>query len=115
MRAFLQLLRLRQWVKNGFVLVPVFFGRELSNTGVYLPVLAATAAFCLASSAVYIFNDWRDVEADRHHAKKRSRPLASGAVSTRLALGIAAILAIGAIATVLVAHLPPFFLVTLAL
>lgn len=43
--------------------------------------LWATLAFCLASGAVYAFNDARDAAQDRGHPDKRSRPVARGAVA----------------------------------
>src|SRR6202012_2755261 len=86
MTAFLELIRVRQWVKNGFVLAPLFFGANLFHRIAVLHALAALVAFCLTSSAVYIFNDWRDIEADRVHALKRARPLPSGRVSVPAAL-----------------------------
>jgi len=92
-----QLLRLARpwhWIKNGFVLAPVPFalvvGAELE-----LPVFAlGLLGFCLINSAAYAFNDVRDAEADRHSPTKRSRPVASGAVSPVLALALAATLAL---------------------
>jgi 4-hydroxybenzoate polyprenyltransferase len=59
---------------------------------------AAAGAFCLAASAVYIVNDLADRERDRAHPKKRHRPLASGRVTARAALGLAATLAAAALA-----------------
>src|SRR3954462_14060808 len=80
MSALLQLIRIRQLVKNGFVLAPLFFGKDLFHRDAVLQALTAMAVFCLASSAVYIFNDWRDIEGARVHALKKSRPLASGRI-----------------------------------
>src|SRR5690349_6008561 len=80
-RSALKLMRPRQWVKNGFVLAPLFFGAELGNFSVYPRVFAATISFCLVASAIYIINDICDVQADRNHEKKRLRPIASGAIS----------------------------------
>jgi 4-hydroxybenzoate polyprenyltransferase len=81
------------WIKNGFVLAPVPFalavGAELDLAVFALGLLG----FCLINSAAYAFNDVRDAEADRHSPTKRSRPVASGAVSPALALALAAALA----------------------
>src|SRR6185436_52848 len=52
--------------------------------------LLTTLAFCLASGAVYAFNDARDAERDREHPDKRSRPVARGAVSPFEALALSA-------------------------
>jgi decaprenyl-phosphate phosphoribosyltransferase len=55
-------------------------------------VLLAFAAFCAASSAVYVLNDWLDRKLDAQHPTKRLRPFASGAVSAPLGLGLAGLL-----------------------
>lgn len=80
-----RLARPRHWIKNGFILVPVPFAVAAGAT-LYLPAFAAGfAGFCLLNSAVYAFNDVCDAEADRRNPRKRSRPVASGAVSPRAA------------------------------
>jgi decaprenyl-phosphate phosphoribosyltransferase len=114
MIALIQLLRIRQWVKNGFVLAPMFFSAEIFHGTAVLQSLAAFVVFCLLSSAVYIFNDWRDLEADRAHLKKRSRPLASGTVSVPTALSLAAALMVGAGILTILLDLPKGFSLTLA-
>lgn len=81
MPSTLQLLRPSQWLKNLFVFAPLFFGKHLLETTPFLNTLMMTLAFCMASSSVYCFNDIIDWEADKKHPKKRSRPLASGAVT----------------------------------
>jgi 4-hydroxybenzoate polyprenyltransferase len=86
MRAILELLRVTQWVKNGFVFAPLFFGSALFERGAVKQAVLAFTIFCLVSSAVYIFNDWRDIESDRAHLKKGLRPLASGLISVPAAL-----------------------------
>lgn len=96
--AFVELARPAQWVKNGFVLLPLFFGHALFSGPAVHGALLATLAFCLASSAVYAFNDTRDVARDRLHPDKASRPLARGALSVRAACVFAALLATAALA-----------------
>ena len=82
-----------QWIKNGFVLAPVPFALAV-GAKLDLPLFAlGLLGFSLVNSAAYAFNDVRDLEADRHSPAKRSRPVASGAVSPALALVLAAILA----------------------
>jgi 4-hydroxybenzoate polyprenyltransferase len=76
-----RLLRPRQWIKNGFVLVGILFANAWRNPPLLGRVLLATAAFSLVASGVYIFNDLFDLEEDRSHASKRNRPLAAGLVS----------------------------------
>ena len=115
MSAFVELIRLRQWVKNGFVLAPLFFGKDLFHRVAVLHALAALAAFCLASSAVYIFNDWRDLEADRVHAVKQFRPLPSGRISVPVALTILVLLLAGAAGVIVLGGLPNEFWIIIGL
>ncbi len=104
--ALIALMRPEQWVKNGFVLAPLFFSGQVS-VPLAIQSLLGTLAFCLLSSAVYVFNDLCDVEADRHHAKKHLRPLPSGRVSSSAAMVLGAALLIGSAAIVFAAGLPP--------
>jgi 4-hydroxybenzoate polyprenyltransferase len=96
-RDVVQLLRPHHWVKNGFVLAGLLFGHVWDAPGYLAAALAATAAFCLASSAVYAFNDARDAERDREHPEKNNRPVARGAISAVAAHGIAVALAAAAL------------------
>jgi 4-hydroxybenzoate polyprenyltransferase len=91
--AYLRLLRPRQWTKNVFVLVGLMFGHAWRDPVLVHGVLLATIAFALASSAVYILNDFIDRDSDRQHPRKASRPLANGSASAGIALGIAAVCA----------------------
>lgn len=94
MRPFIELARPAQWIKNGFVLLPLFFGHAMLEREALRGALLATLAFCFAASAVYAFNDTRDIERDRVHPDKCLRPLARGALSVRSALWLAAGLAL---------------------
>jgi decaprenyl-phosphate phosphoribosyltransferase len=109
MTAVLELIRVRQWVKNGFVLAPLFFGANLFHHTAVMHAMTALLAFCLASSGVYVFNDWRDMAADRMHAVKKNRPLASGRVSVPAALVIMALLFAGTAAVIWIGRLPQPF------
>lgn len=100
-------MRPHQWTKNAFVLAALVFAagdRRLglaSDVSFHSRVLAtvvAFAAFCLASSAVYLLNDVLDVERDRAHPVKRARPVASGALSIPVALGASGTLLVAALA-----------------
>jgi 4-hydroxybenzoate polyprenyltransferase len=89
----LRLLRPRQWVKNGFVLAPLVFAGLFLNPHAIPLAIAAMLLFCAGSSAAYIVNDILDVKRDRlHPVKSRTRPLASGRVSTRTALVVLGVL-----------------------
>ncbi len=93
---YLRLLRAHDWVKNLVILLPLFFALRIGEHALLVKGLVAVAAFCLVSSAVYIFNDLRDVEMDRIHPRKKFRPLASGAVAKGSAVAlIAALFAAG--------------------
>lgn len=76
--ALLKTMRPRQWTKNGFVFFALVFDKQLVNIPALLDTLAGFGLFCLISSAVYIFNDLADLEADRQHPEKKNRPLPSG-------------------------------------
>jgi decaprenyl-phosphate phosphoribosyltransferase len=94
--AVLRLLRPHQWLKNVFVAAPLFFTPEKLTAAMAGRVGAGLIAFCAVSSAVYIFNDLLDREADRAHPVKRRRPLAAGTVGLPTALAVmAALLAAG--------------------
>ena len=77
LRDALAALRPAQWTKNAFVLVGTLFGHRWTTTDIQYAAVAF-AAFCLASSAVYLYNDWIDRDADRLHPTKRLRPIAAG-------------------------------------
>ena len=79
--AYLQLIRPKQWLKNVFVLMPVFFGGAMKSLPSVYASLVAFVAFSFVASSVYCFNDIIDAEADRRHPVKCHRPVASGAVS----------------------------------
>ena len=96
-KALILLLRPAHWVKNVFVLAPLVFAQKLTDPEAVRLALLAFIAFCLASSAVYIFNDIRDRAEDRLHPLKRNRPLAAGTVSVQLAAVLAIAMAAGAL------------------
>ncbi len=88
----LRLLRVYQWSKNALVLMPLVFAQELGDITAVLRSIGATAAFCLAASATYIFNDLRDRTQDGTHPKKRQRPLPAGEISPAAAIVICMVL-----------------------
>ena len=91
---WLRLIRPIQWSKNGVVFAGVVFARLAADPHEVGRALLAFVTFCMISSAVYIFNDWQDIDRDRHHPTKRARPLASGQIDPRTALVVAAMLVI---------------------
>lgn len=92
MITYFKLFRVAQWIKNFFVFVPLLFSLHLFQEDYFTTSLRAFITFCFASSFVYIINDIVDREADRAHLEKKNRPIASGQVSVKLALILAAIL-----------------------
>jgi len=89
--ACVRLLRPWQWVKNAFVLAPVFFAGEIGDLAKLQAAALATLAFCLVASGVYVLNDVNDARHDRLHPTKRLRPIAAGTVTPAQAavLGLA--------------------------
>jgi decaprenyl-phosphate phosphoribosyltransferase len=90
--AYLKLLRPKDWAKNLFLFLPLFFGREILNMGKLLHVGLGFIAFSCIASSIYILNDYKDREDDRKHPVKCNRPLASGSVSPTSALILCGIL-----------------------
>ncbi len=89
---YLKLLRPKDWAKNLFLFVPLFFAGEIFNWAKLLRVSEGFIAFCCIASSIYIINDYTDKEEDKKHPLKRNRPIASGAISSGTALSILAIL-----------------------
>lgn len=85
MKDIIRLVRPKQWLKNVFVLIPVFFGGRLSDVHDLLATAFAFVAFSFAASSIYCFNDIIDADADRRHPVKCSRPVARGTVTMRQA------------------------------
>ena len=97
---YLRLLRVKHYIKNVLVFLPLFFSREITAPGLLAHALYAFAVFCLLSSAVYILNDLRDAERDRRHPVKCRRPIASGEIGERTA-GVLCVLLIAAAAALM--------------
>jgi 4-hydroxybenzoate polyprenyltransferase len=96
--ALLAAMRPHQWTKNLLVFAALIFAQRMFDPASVLLAVAAFAAFCAASSASYLFNDVVDAEGDRNHPVKCRRPVASGELSVRTALGWSGVLAAGALA-----------------
>ncbi len=78
---YCRLMRIKHWIKNVIVMIPPLFGKVVFEQAVMIQLVLGFFVFSLASSAVYVLNDLCDIENDRNHPTKCSRPLASGAVS----------------------------------
>ncbi len=92
-------MRPHQWTKNAIVLAGVVFSGQSLEPAPALRAICTMIAFCLASSSVYVFNDWHDRSEDQRHPTKRWRPIAAGHVAPGEALLLSAALAV--IATVI--------------
>ncbi len=86
-------MRPHQYIKNLFIFLPLFFALKITDTALLTNAFIAFIAFSLTASAIYTLNDYHDIEEDRQHPKKKSRPLASGAISKSQAIIIMAMLA----------------------
>ncbi len=85
LRDIFYLMRPQQWVKNLFVFPALIFSKHLFQPMYLMKSGAGFLLFCIVAGSVYIFNDLMDVEEDRHHPRKKFRPLASGRVPARTA------------------------------
>lgn len=104
----IKLLRVKHWVKNFFLVIPVFFAGELFHINKFTNLLIGFIAFSFMASAIYILNDYKDMEDDKVHPQKQDRPLASGKVTIQTAFLLFSFLIIVAIA--LAYYLNPAFL-----
>jgi 4-hydroxybenzoate polyprenyltransferase len=98
LKALIRAMRPRQWTKNVFIFAALVFDGQLTQRGPLLRTVAGFVLLCLISSAVYIFNDVADVEADRQHPTKRRRPIAAGQLSISFALAFGVVLAVFSLA-----------------
>lgn len=87
-----RMLRVHQWAKNLLLAVPLLAAHQFAQAGSWFQLALAFMAFSLCASSVYIFNDLLDLESDRSHPRKRSRPFASGAVPVWIGLALAVLL-----------------------
>lgn len=87
--------RPRQWVKNVLVFAAPGALGVLNEAEPLVRALGVFVAFSLAASGVYFWNDVRDVEQDRLHPTKRTRPIAAGEVSLPLARVVGTLLVVG--------------------
>lgn len=91
LRTVVKAIRVKQWVKNVLVFVPLITG-HIFGSAALVAGLVAFAALSFCASAIYVLNDLMDLAADRKHPTKRKRPFASGALSIRAGLVLVPIL-----------------------
>ena len=93
-KSLIKLARPDQYIKNVFILLPLFFALQITDAQLFFSAFLAFISFSLSASAVYIFNDYNDVKEDREHPTKKNRPLAAGTVSEVQAVIMMVILSI---------------------
>jgi decaprenyl-phosphate phosphoribosyltransferase len=81
MRPVIKLIRPKHWIKNLFLMIPIFFAGSIFQVERIETLVLGMIAFSLVASSVYIINDLKDIEIDRVHPLKKKRPLAAGLVS----------------------------------
>ena len=106
-RTWLKAIRLQQWLKNLLLLIPIITAHEVLNAPALGNVLIAFLSFGACASSTYLINDLLDLEADRHHHKKKMRPFAAGTIDIRA--GLAAIVLLLAFGLGLATLLPAGF------
>jgi len=79
-------MRPKQWTKNAIIFAPLIFSQKFLDAHLVCVACVAFLIFCSLSGAVYILNDFLDIEQDRKHPLKCTRPLASGQLKPRPAL-----------------------------
>lgn len=94
--SLIKALRPHQWAKNLLLFAAVMLGHKFTDPGLVKASLVAFIAFSLCGSAVYIMNDLADLDADRQHSRKRSRPFAAGEVSAVTGVIMSALLLLAA-------------------
>lgn len=109
MRAYIQILRPRQWLKNLVLLFPPLFGGMLFTPEVFRELAIPLLSFCLASSANYAFNDVLDADKDAFHPVKKERPIPSGAIKPQSAFILGLALFVVALALGFIVSMPFLF------
>ena len=91
---YLKLLRVKHYIKNFLILLPLIFNKSITNIDKLIMTMVGFISFCLISSSIYIINDINDVEKDRKHPVKKNRPIANGSISITKARVISIVLVI---------------------
>ena len=109
---WIRALRMHQWAKNALIFVPALASHRIFEPQILTAAALGFLWFGLCASGTYLINDLLDLDVDRMHARKRSRPLASGALPLTHGIAAAGLL----IGTALVAAfltLGPYFTIVL--
>jgi decaprenyl-phosphate phosphoribosyltransferase len=114
MKYYIKLVRPKDWAKNAFLFIPLFFAGQLFDFSRIEHLIAGFFAFSFVASTVYILNDYRDMDDDRKHPVKSKRPLAAGLVKPGAALAIASVLLITGFILAWFADSTHYFVIVLA-
>jgi 4-hydroxybenzoate polyprenyltransferase len=98
-----------QWVKNLIIFAALIFAKEYEIPEKIGLAVLTFAAFCLGTSAVYLFNDVLDRNNDKKHPLKSKRPIASGKVSIGAAFALAVFLLLGGLILAFLVNIDTFF------
>ena len=93
---YLNLIRIKHWIKNFLIFIPIVCGDAISYNNLIVTILGFFS-FSFTSSFIYIINDIKDIEKDKLHSKKKNRPLVSGTISKKKAILISILMLIGAL------------------
>lgn len=110
-KSMIRLMRPKQWTKNVFVFAGVIFSKSFDEPMVDLMAFLAALSFCFTSSTIYIINDIMDRDSDRHHPKKKHRPIAAGEVSVQSAWALSVFTGVLGIAIALLVSYKVLFIV----
>lgn len=96
MKKYLELIRIKHWIKNILIFVPIVCAKKVTSSNLLLTILGFFA-FSFVSSFIYIINDIRDIESDKLHPRKKERPLPSGKITINFAIIISLLMIIAAL------------------
>jgi len=88
----LKLMRVKQYLKNIFLFLPLFFSFNLFNIELFLKTCIGFVLFSIVASSIYILNDLVDINEDLNHPQKKERPIASGKINLKTAKALSVVL-----------------------
>lgn len=86
MLKILDLIRVKQYIKNIFIFLPMFFSLNLFDVNLLIKTSIGFALFSMVASSIYILNDIKDIKEDKTHPIKQKRPIASGEIGFKFAI-----------------------------
>ena len=91
-RTFIELLKIKYWIKNFLILIPIFFATIIPDYSMVLELIMLFFIFSLSASTIYIFNDIIDKDRDKINLTKKNRPIASGQITLKNSILISLVL-----------------------